>query len=194
MTMRKILFVLLAGGGGLVWAQTNLPAQKTPSAPPAPTLIDSDSADFDMAAHRVQYLGHVVLTDPQVNLRCDRLVVDLPPSGQQHPSRISAESTDTNVVIDLEQEGKRYHITATNVLYTYSVMNFVANSVTNSVTNDLITLTGDPVAQSGQDIIRGDRMVWDRGNGHMHVYNQHGTMQVPQNGQPGTNNLPIKLF
>jgi len=189
--MRKILFVLLACGGGLLWAQTNLPAQKAPAAPPAPTLIDSDSADFDMAAHQVQYLGHVVLTDPQVNLRCDRLVVDLPASGQQHPSRISAESTDTNVVIDLVQEGKKYHITATNVLYTYSVTNFVFNnSVTNLVTNDLITLTGSPVAQSGEDIIRGDKMIWDRGNGHMHVYNQHGTMQVPQ----GTNNAPIKLF
>jgi lipopolysaccharide transport protein LptA len=180
--MRKILFVMLAGGGGLLWAQTNLPAQKAPA---APTLINSDSADFDMAARRVEYLGHVVLTDPQVNLRCDRLVVDLPETGQ-HPSRISAESAETNVVIDLVQEGKMYHVTATNVLYTYSV--------TNSVTNDLITLTGSPVAQSGADVIRGDKMIWDRGNGHMHVYNQHGTMQVPQDGKQGTNNVPLKLF
>jgi len=178
--MKKLLFILLAGTCGLVWAQTNQPAQKKP--PAAPTDINSDSADFDLNGRRVEYLGHVTVKDAQINLQCDRLVVDLPESGQR-PSRISAES-GSRVLIDLIQNGQKYHITATNALYLYSVEN--------SVTNDTVTLTGSPVAQSEENVIEGDKIIWDRVTGHFRVYGHHETLQAPQDGR--TNALPVKLF
>lgn len=178
--MKKLLLILLAGSCCLLWAQTNQPAQKKP--PATPTDITSDSADFDLTGKRVEYLGHVLVKDSQINLQCDRLVVDLPESGQR-PSRISAES-DSRVLIDLIQNSQKYHVTATNALYQYSVEN--------SVTNDTVTLTGSPVAQSGENVIQGDKIIWDRVTGHFRVFNQHGTLQSPEDGK--TNGLPLKLF
>ncbi|MDR3457839.1 MAG: LptA/OstA family protein [Verrucomicrobiae bacterium] len=180
--MKKILFLLLAGTAGLIWAQTNTPP---PAKAPAVTTINSDSADFDMNAHRMEYLGHVVLIDPQISLLCDRLVVELPKEGQR-PNRISAESVVTNVVIDLTQNGKTYHVTCTNAVYTYSVEN--------SKTNELVTLTGDPVVQNGENIMRSDKIVWDRGTGHFQVYNHRGEFMTNPDGKSGTNGLPLKLF
>lgn len=180
--MKKILFILLAVTGGLLWAQTNPPSS---AKPPSLTTINSDSADFDMNARMMEYTGHVILIDPQIALYCDRLVVNLPKEGQ-HPSRISAESSVTNVVINLTQNGQTYHVTCTNALYTYDVEN--------STTNELVTLTGDPVAQSGENIMAGDKMTWDRVTGRMRIYNQRGILQTNPNGKPGTNGLPIKLF
>ena len=181
--MKKILFILLAGTGGLIWAQTNAPAPAKP--PPAKTLINSDSADFDMNGHRMEYIGHVVLIDPQLHLLCDRLVVELPKEGQR-PNRISAESTETNVVMDVIQNGQTYHVTCTNAVYTFSVAN--------SVTNELVTLTGNPVAQGGGNVMQGDKIVWDRVTGHFRVFNQRGTLQANPDGKQGTNGMPIKLF
>ena len=180
--MKKILFMLLAGTGGLIWAQTNAPA---PAKPPAVTTINSDSADFDMNGRRMEYVGHVVLVDPQMHLLCDRLVVELPKEGQ-HPNRISAESVETNVVMDLKQNGQTYHVTCTNAVYSFSVVN--------AVTNELVTLTGDPVAQSGENVMRGDKIVWNRATGHFQTYNYQGTFQASPDGKQGTNGLPIKLF
>jgi len=180
--MKKLLFLLLAGTGGLIWAQTNAPA---PAKPPTLTTINSDSADFDMNGRRMEYIGHVVLIDPQLHLFCGRLVVELPKEGQ-HPNRISAEATETNVVMDLIQNGQTYHVTCTNAVYTFGVVN--------SVTNELVTLTGDPVAKSGENVMEGDKIVWDRVTGHFRVFNQRGTMQASPDGKQGTNGLPIKLF
>jgi len=118
--MRFFLILLLAGSCGLVWAQTNAPAEKKP--PAQPTEINSDSADFDLNTRRVVYRGHVAVIDPKIKLNCERLVVDLPESGN-HLSHISAE---TNVVIDLtDEKGDKYHVTSDSAVYAYSVVNSV---------------------------------------------------------------------
>ena len=181
--MRTILILLLAAGGIAVWAQTNVLTQKKP--PMQPTEINSDSADFDLNERRAVYRGHVEVIDPKIKLRCDLLVVDLPETGQ----RLSRVSAEMNVVVDFtDEKGATYHVTATNAVYAYNVMN--------SVTNETVTFTGNPLVETREGTISCEPLVWDRVKGHFlfgGVYKVK--MLLDQNlGGSGTNASPMKLF
>jgi lipopolysaccharide transport protein LptA len=167
--MKKILFLFMAGLGGLAVAQTNAvpvaaaptnvvrtvaststnkPVAKTAT---GPTQINSDGAEFDLNAHRAVYHGNVVVERPDVKLTCGRLVVDLPPAGG-HLDRVVAE---TNVVIDFTDErGQKYHVTAARAVYDFKVEN--------AVTNETVTFTGSPKVETAQSTIESEPMVWDR--------------------------------
>jgi len=119
------------------------------------THIDSDSADFDMNAHTAVYRGNVRVSDPDMKLACEWLVVDLPQSGG-HVNHILAE---TNLVIDAtDAKGQTVHATGDKAVYIYSVQN--------GVTNETVTLTGNPQPQV--EIAQGtnvaDVIIWDRAN------------------------------
>lgn len=165
--------------------EENLALVKTNSVPapkPArpPTQINSDSADFDLANHRVIYRGHVRVDDPEMKLTSEWLVADLPQSGG-HVNHIVAE---TNVVIDAtDEKGQAVHATGDKAVYDYQVQG--------SVTNETITLTGNPEMDNAQDTLTGDVIIWDRANNHLNATNQKMIFRQNLNGaETGTNSPP----
>ena len=54
--------------------ESALPARGTN----AETHIDSNHAEFDLAARRAVYQGNVRVNDPQLRLTCELLTVELP--------------------------------------------------------------------------------------------------------------------
>ena len=181
--MKKILILLLAGTGSLVWAQTNTPAQ---SPPEQLTEISSDSGYFDGNTRQMVYLGHVFVNDPKAKLHCGRLTVDLPPDGG-HLTNIVAE---TNVVIDaLDDKNQTNHITADKAVYGYSVAN--------AATNETLTFTGEnpmPRAENPQFIVMGEPLVLNLitkqygGSNYKMIFKQN-----PNSGK-GTNASPFDFL
>jgi lipopolysaccharide transport protein LptA len=145
-------------------AQTNAAVSETTTnkAPSGPTLIDSDSADFDMAAHRAIYRGHVHVNNPQMKLTCALLTADLPQNG----GRVNHIVAETNVVIDFtDEKGQNSHATSERAVYDYQVQN--------GVTNETVTLTGNPKPKvtDAQGTQSGDVIIWDRANNGFHFTN-----------------------
>jgi lipopolysaccharide export system protein LptA len=179
---RTISALFLAAAGGLVWAQTNaspVPAVTT-------TEISSDSAVFDNNSHRLIYQNHVLVIDPKVKLRCDRLTVDLPPAGQSRPTNIVAESA---VVIDfLDDKGLTNHVTANKAVYAYHVVG--------TLTNGTVTFTGTPgnppkVVTPQADIVS-EPLVWDLVKDQYRLTNE--VITIRQSAMKGTNGSPMSFF
>ena len=173
-----LLFIAL---GSAVQAQTNAVKAAAGKAPPAPTEINSAAADFDLNARVAVYRGHVVVVDPQMKLKCDQLVVFIPPSGE----RLNHIEAQTNVVIDFaDSHGQTTHALADLAVYRYLVQN--------GATNETVTLTGKPQVENSQGTLTGDQIVWDRANGRLTATNPY--MKSKQNIQGTTNAAPLKLF
>jgi lipopolysaccharide transport protein LptA len=157
--VKKIyLIALFLAAGEISRAQTN-----TVAAPPprAPTIINSDRADFDLTARKAFYYGNVRVDDPQMKLTCAKMVADLPQTGG-HINRIVAE---TNVVIDsVDEKGQTNHATSDKAVYFYNVLN--------GVTNETVTLTGNAKVENAQGWLTGEPIIWDRANNMMHAENQ----------------------
>jgi len=173
--------VVLAGS---LPAQTN--ATNTPTPPRPPTLINSDSAEFDLTARRAVYHGNVRVDDPQMLLTCALLTADLPqPDGQM--KHIVAE---TNVVIySVDEKGQTNHATSDKAIYDYNVQN--------GVTNETVTLTGNAKMENSQGTLTGEPIVWDRVKNRLTatnqkmVFNQNvGSALTNTNSPAHTTNFP----
>jgi len=181
--MKKLIFLLALGVGGLAMAQTNglvTLAAKSPAAakPKPPTEINSDSADFDLNTHQAIYRGHVQVVDPKVQLTCELMLVDLPQGGE-HLNHVVAA---TNVVVDFTNErGEKYHVTAAQAVYDYKVVN--------AVTNETVTFTGKPVVDTTTTTIYSEPMVWDRARNHF-IFTEPTMISK----ETGTNGPASKLF
>ena len=168
-------------------AQTNAAISETatnkikiaPQPPRGPTLIDSDSADFDMTAHRAVYYGHVRVDNPQMKLACAQLTADLPPSG----GRVNHIVAETNVVIDFtDEKDQTSHATSDKAVYFYAVQN--------GVTNETVTLTGNPQVEDAQGTQTGDVITWDRANNHFQFINPHMVFKQGFTSEAVKTNLP----
>jgi lipopolysaccharide export system protein LptA len=168
-----LIALLAVLGGGMLRAQTN--ATAAPKPPRAPTLINSDYADFDLLStpRKAFYYGNVQVDDPQMKLTCEKMVADLPPTGG-HVSRIVAE---TNVLIAaVDDKGQTNHSTSDKAVYDYNVQGIV--------TNETITLSGHASATNADGSwIRAEPLVWDRATGH--IYGTNEVMSI----KPATSNL-----
>jgi len=162
-------------------ATTNSPAapkkhMEEKKVPPGPTKIDADS--FDMTQRVAIYQRNVVVTNAQMKLTCEWLMADLP-SGGEHVTNVVAE---TNVVVDLVQNGQPIHVTGQRAVYYFHVEN--------GVTNETITLTGTPdqkpEIKQPQGSMKGDRIIWDVVGGSMHVDQPEG-IGIDTNAPAGTN-------
>jgi lipopolysaccharide transport protein LptA len=176
--VNKIYFIalLLAVGGGRLPAQTNVAGAPPP--PRAPTLINSDRADFDLTARQAFYYGNVRVDDPQMKLTCAKMVADLPPTGG-HINRIVAE---TNVVIDsVDEKGQTNHATSDKAVYYYHVQD--------GVTNETVTLTGHAKVENAQGWLTGEPIIWDRAKNFIHAENQNMIIRQNINDAMGGTNL-----
>lgn len=182
--MKKIYFIalLVALDGGMLPAQTNAGAATQP--PRAPTLIDSDRADFDLGSSPRQafYYGHVHVDDPQMKLTSAQMVADLPPTGG-HISRIVAE---TNVVIDfLDDKGQTNHAISDKAVYIFNLQN--------GVTNETVTLSGHAsVTNADGSWMTGEPIIWDRVNNSVHATNEHISVKQNISDAMGGTNAPAK--
>jgi lipopolysaccharide export system protein LptA len=214
--MKKLLMLILAGSCGLLWAQTNLPVAQTNTVPAAgtaagsaptnrpaakpvePTVITSDSADFDQK--QLIYRGNVQETGPEADLKCELLTIDL------LGGHVSHAYADTNVVIDFIKDGKKYHVTSARAVYDYelvtnetvnlvtnAMLNLVTNAAVNLTTNETVTLTGSPKVVSADGIMTGEPMIWNRATGSFHG-NGIKMIGLPTTNGVSTNGLPTKLF
>jgi lipopolysaccharide export system protein LptA len=183
--VKKIHFIALIAmlGGGSLPAQTNTGAAAETGR--APTLIDSDRADFDLGSSPRQafYYGNVHVNDPQMKLTSAKMVADLPMTGG-HISRIVAE---TNVVIDfLDDKGQTNHAISDKAVYIFNLQN--------GVTNETVTLSGHAsVTNSDGSYMSGEPIIWDRVNNSVHTTDEHISIkQNISNAMGGTNSPTTK--
>lgn len=180
--MKRIVFLLIAGACGLLLAQTN-------SLPPAPAEqeigLHSDHFFFNGKARQLVYYDHVVVTNLQGSLACERLTVFLPPEGVTGARpRVTA---DTNVVIRFTNGSQTNRLTCDQAIYEYRVVN--------AVTNETITFTGHArVADEANtnNWMTGEPLVWDNVIGGFRGSNVQGNFSFPASGV-GTNNT-FQLF
>jgi lipopolysaccharide transport protein LptA len=175
-----LIALLVILSGGRLRAQTNTSA--APQPPRAPTLINSDRADFDLNAtpRKAYYYGHVHVDDPQMKLTSEKMVADLPESGG-HISRIVAE---TNVVIHfLDDKGQTNEAISDKMVYVYNVQGVV--------TNEIVTLTGHAsVTNADGSWITGEPIIWDRANNSMHASNEVMSIKQSTSAAMGDVNSP----
>ena len=179
--MKRFSLVIIAVLAGLMGhAQTNTPgALPTPR---APTLINSESADFDLNGHQGIYRGHVRVDDPQMKLTCEHLIADMPQAGGR-PNHIVAE---TNVVIDYtDDKGQTNHATGDKAVYVYSEQG--------GVTNETVTLTGNPQIENAQGTQAGDVIILDLANNKAHFDNPHMIFRQNLNGVVTGTNSPVTV-
>jgi len=172
---------------------TNKPATNAPAEPIILNII-SDSMDADLNLRQVVYHNHVRVTDAQMRLTCEQLTAIFPTNKAPHLEQVLAE---TNVVIDFTEQGEKYHVTAAQAVYVYSVVN--------AMTNETVTLTGnpkvlwgatDPLTGEPMSSMTGEPIFYSRVNKQKGSF--HATNEVIHFVQPpaGTNTdiAPIKLF
>lgn len=133
-------------------AITNAPAGGRPA--PEMILIESDGPfEADLNSHWITYQDHVCVSNAQMKLTCEWLRSNMPQNGE-HVTNIVAE---TNVVIDIINEGQMTRVTGDKGVYDYHVEN--------GVTNETVTITGapghPPRIQRGPDTTTGDMFIYD---------------------------------
>jgi lipopolysaccharide export system protein LptA len=152
------------------------PAEEAPAKPPVkkekgPTEIDSLEATFDQKANEAVFIGDVVVTDPEFNVKCDKLTAYLKPAEKAGPAaagtapkpgtpapaepkkkggggglrRAVAEANAGNRVIITQDkpdaDGKTQHSVGQGDKATYD-----------AVTGDIV-LTGKPQIQQGFNLV-----------------------------------------
>ena len=178
--MKKIYLIalLMAAGCGMLHAQTNV--NPAPKPPRAPTRIDSNSADFDMAGRHAVYHGNVRVDDPQMKLTCEEMTADLPPSGGHIDHLVAL----TNVVMDsVDDKGQTNHATSDKAVYDYKVVN--------GVTNETVTLTGHAKVESADGWMTGEPIIWDRVNDTIHAEKEKMIFRQNITTTLGNTNAPV---
>jgi lipopolysaccharide transport protein LptA len=154
-----LIALLVVIGGGSLPAQTNVTDAPKPARPP--TLINSDSAEFDLTARRAIYHGNVRVDDPQMLLTCALLTADLP----QPDGLVKHIVAETNVVIySVDEKGQTNHATSDKAIYDFNVQN--------GVTNETVTLTGNAKMENSQGTLTGEPIIWDRQKNRLTATNQ----------------------
>lgn len=172
--MKKYLYLLVClPGVALAGTQTNSPAV------PGVTQeigLHSGRARFSGDTRQVVYWDHVVVTNWQGRLTCERLTIDLPSNGDSQPTNAVAETNLDLVCFD--KRGETNHTVADKGIYTYGVVNAITNKMltfTGHVTNTTTKYwtTGEPITYN---MITGD---WDFGTNY--EFHSIGTNSSPFN-------------
>jgi lipopolysaccharide export system protein LptA len=186
--MKKLFILLLAGSGGLmVWAQTNIPAQKPgPKAePPPPRTYDlgADAQDYSGDKTRLMvYAGNVWVTNLQGKLTCERLTVNLPFKNGDHVTNAVAE---ISVVVDsLDKKGLPQRITSDKAIYTYELVGVL--------TNETILFTNNATFTNSELSETADSITYDLQTGGIHGANPH--MHFNATHSTGTNASPLDIL
>ena len=191
--MKILWFILAAAPAFCLNAQTNLlsalPAAtnlvaltnatpgsstNTPAGEAGPTRITSDHFELDRKNHVLIYSGHVVVTNIQLKLMCEKLTASSPTNSTQVDHLVA----EGNVHIDgADNKGRPVHAVSDRAIY--------LSTIANSVTNRTMTLTGNVYVDSALAKGTADPIIWDLVNDKIHAENQD--MQIIPETKGGTN-------
>ncbi len=180
--MKKIvcwLFILTLGAG--LEAQTN-PA--LPSVSRQEIGLHAGRGYYDGVAHQVVYYDHVVVTNAQGRLACERLTINLPPEDAKdsHPTNAVAE---TNLdIIYVSKKGETNHLTADKGIYDYQVVN--------ALTNETFTFTGHATNTGATYWFTGEPLIWDNVKSRFD-FGRNVEMHAT-GSENGTNKSPLNLM
>ncbi len=129
-----------------------------------PTIINSDAMDIDMARDMVTLLGNVDVQDPEMNIKCRKMVIYLGKSEKKNKPSTGDEVRDeqsSKEVVKIECIG--------DVVITRKQVDSPSGRQENQqafagkavymVKEETITLTEDPVLVNGQNRLMGERII-----------------------------------
>ncbi len=129
-----------------------------------PTIINSDAMDIDMARDMVTLLGNVDVQDPEMNIKCRKMIIYLGKSEKKETPSTGDEVRDeqsSKEVVKIECIG--------DVVITRKQVDSPSGRKENQqafagkavymVKEETITLTEDPVLVNGQNRLMGERII-----------------------------------
>ena len=172
MKSRKIGLVLAAAGmllfGADAFAQLQLfsttSSKKDRKNSDEPTTINSDAMDIDMANDKVTLLGNVDVQDPEMNIKCRKMIIYLGKSEKKSEASTGDSTRD-------EQSGKevvKIECIGDVVITRLQVdspdgkkenQQAFAGKAVYMVKEETITLTEDPVLVNGPNRLMGERII-----------------------------------
>lgn len=180
--MKKILFLsLILHPAYAAWAQTNVISETTTN---HEIGIHAEHFYYDGNARQLAYYDHVVVTNAQGRLACERLTINLPPKdmGDNNPTNAVAE---TNLdIIYVNYKGETNHLTADRGIYDYGVAN--------GVTNETVTFTGHATNTGPNYVVTGEPLIWDNIKNKLTGSNVMMNAKVPTH--PGDTNANHRIF
>ena len=129
-----------------------------------PTIINSDAMDIDMARDMVTLLGNVDVQDPEMNIKCRKMVIYLGKSEKKDKPKTGDEVRDEQVgkeVVKIECIGdvvitRKQAEVANGVKENQQAF---AGKAVYMVKEETITLTEDPVLVKGMNRLMGERII-----------------------------------
>lgn len=172
MKSRKIGLVLAAAGmllfGADAFAQLQLfsttSSKKDRKNSEEPTTINSDAMDIDMANDKITLLGNVDVQDPEMNIKCRKMIIYLGKSEKKSDVSTGDSTRD-------EQSGKevvKIECIGDVVITRLQVespdgkkdnQQAFAGKAVYMVKEETITLTEDPVLVNGPNRLMGERII-----------------------------------
>ena len=181
--MKKTLCLLsIVSLPAVLGAQTN-PAP--PTAAQQEIGLHAGRGYYRGSTRQVVYCDHVVVTNAQGRLSCERLTINLPPSevADSHPTNAVAE---TNLdIIYIDKHGETNHLVADKGVYAYSVIN--------GVTNQTFTFGPHATNTAAKFWFTGEPLVWDNIKGDFN-FGTNVDLKLKQSAGSGTNGSPFNLM
>jgi lipopolysaccharide export system protein LptA len=162
------LVALMRSLTGIVFAAATLLAAQ----PAAAQLAGSSDLPWDVAADELEVVqsqclsvwkGQAEAVQDKTRLRANvmRTYMTVKPKGAAAAAGGVANTSACGALIRMEAEGSVYYVTPEQRAR--------ANAAVYEATTDTITMTGDVVAVQGQNVLRGDRMVFNTRTGEGRV-------------------------
>ena len=128
-----------------------------------PTIINSDAMDIDMANDKVTLLGNVDVQDPEMNIKCRKMVIYLAKSEKKSASTgdVARDEQTGKEVVKIECIGDVV-ITRVQVESPSGVkenQQAFAGKAVYLIKEETITLTEDPVLVNGPNRLMGERII-----------------------------------
>ena len=129
-----------------------------------PTIINSDAMDIDLAKDMITLLGNVDVQDPEMNIKCRKMIIYLAKSEKKESSSTGDEVRD-------EQSGKEVVkiecigdvVITRNQVESPSgkreTQQAFAGKAVYLIKEETITLTEDPVLVNGLNRLMGERII-----------------------------------
>lgn len=128
-----------------------------------PTIINSDAMDIDMANDKVTLLGNVDVQDPEMNIKCRKMVIYLGKSGKKSVATGDAARDEQagKEVIKIECIGDVVitRVQAETPSGVQEKQQAFAGKAVYMIKEDTITLTEDPILVNGPNRLMGERII-----------------------------------
>ena len=129
-----------------------------------PTIINSDAMDIDMANDKVTLLGNVDVQDPEMNIKCRKMIIYLGKNQnkQQKTGDSARDEQAGKEVVKIECTGD---VVITRVMgnapsgQSKENQQAFAGKAVYQIKEETITLTEDPVLVNGPNRLMGERII-----------------------------------